>query len=115
MKKSKIDRLRRAGWKVGDTQDLLDLSDEEMALIELKIGLADFLRKERERQHLTQGTLAERLGSSQSRIAKLEAGAPSVSLDLMVRVAFNLGISPRDLGRKITGLKRRKGSSKRAG
>ena len=115
MKKSKIDRLRSAGWKVGDTQGFLDLSDEEMALIELKIGLADFLRKERERQHLTQATLAERMGSSQSRIAKLEAGAPSVSLDLMVRVAFNLGISPRNLGRKITGLQRRRGSSKKAG
>ena len=86
-----------------------------MAPIELKIGLADILREERERQLLTQATLAERLGSSQSRIAKLEAGAPSVSLDLMVRVAFNLGISTRDLGRKITGLKRRRGSSKKAG
>ena len=115
MKKSKIDRLRSAGWKVGDARNLLGLSDEEVALIELKLGLAELLREERERQHLTQATLAERLGSSQSRIAKLEAGAPSVSLDLMVRVAFSLGISPRDLGRRITGLKRPRGSSKKAG
>ena len=115
MKKSKIDRLRSAGWKVGGAKDLLGLSDEELALIELKLGLADLLREERERQHLTQTSLAERVGSSQSRIAKLEAGAPSVSLDLMVRVAFNLGISPRDLGRRITGLKRPRSSGRKAG
>jgi DNA-binding XRE family transcriptional regulator len=115
MKKSKIDRLRAAGWKAGGAQNLLDLSDEEVALIELKLGLADFLREERERQHLTQTALAGRIGSSQSRIAKLEAGAPSVSLDLMVRVAFSLGIYPRELGRRITGLKISRRAGKKLG
>ena len=115
MKKSKIDRLRAAGWKVGDAQDFLGLSDEEFALIELKFGIADFLRETREGQELTQSALAKRIGSSQSRIAKMEAGDASVSLDLMFRAAFNLGISRRELGKKITGMKRPRGSAKKAG
>jgi ribosome-binding protein aMBF1 (putative translation factor) len=115
MKKSKIDRLRSAGWKVGDAQEFLDLSDEEMALIELKLGIADFLREAREQKELTQAALAKRIGSSQSRIAKMEAGDASVSLDLMFRAAFSLGISRRELGKRITAMKTPRRSTKKAG
>jgi hypothetical protein len=37
------------------------------------------------------------LKTSQSRLARMEAGDPSVSLDLLVRGLFALGVSPRDL------------------
>ena len=114
MKKSKLERLRAAGWKSGTTQDFLGLTDEEVALIELKLGIADLLRTERESQELTQTDLAERIGSSQSRIAKMEAGKPTVSLDLMFKAAFSLGISRRELGKRITG-GGPSGSKKKAG
>ena len=39
--------------------------------------------------------------SSQSRIAKMEAGDPSVSLDLLIKALLTLGASSRDLGRII--------------
>ena len=74
MKKPKIDRLRAAGWQVGSTKEFLGLSKEEIALIDLKLSLADLLREERLSQGLTQAALAKRIGSSQSRLAKLEAG-----------------------------------------
>ena len=101
MKKSKRDRLRAAGWKVGSTREFLGLSDEEEALIDLKLGFAEFLRGERKKRGLSQAELAKRIGSSQSRIAKMEAGEASVSLDLMFRVAFSLGLTPSAMAKAM--------------
>jgi len=50
---------------------------------------------------LTQGELARRLKSSQSRVAKMEAGDKSVSVDLLVKALFSLGAKPRDVGRAL--------------
>ncbi len=102
MKQSKADRLRAAGWTVGAPRDFLKLSDAESSLIELKLAFASFLHTERRRRDLTQSALAKKIGSSQSRVAKIEAGDSSVSLDLMFRTALCLGASLREVGRAIT-------------
>ena len=115
MTKSKRDRLRAAGWKVGDTKQFLRLTDEESILIELKLGFADFLREERLRQGVSQAALAKRIGSSQSRIAKVEAGATSISLDLMFRTALSLGISPNAIGKAMTRAVRPRRAGRKAG
>ncbi len=115
MNKSKADRLRAAGWRIGDTQEFLGLSDQEAALIELKLDFAALLRAERLRQGLTQSALAKRIGSSQSRVAKVEAGDASVTLDLMFRSAFSLGLSTQALGRRIMRLNRKRGTANKAG
>ena len=99
MKKSKKERLEKAGWKVGTVQDFLGLSDEEMALIELKRSLVHMVRQTREAHKMTQQTLAKLLESSQSRIAKIEAASPDISLDLIVRALFVLGVTPKGLGK----------------
>jgi len=52
---------------------------------------------------MTQREVARIVKSSQSRIAKMEAGDPSVSLDLLIRSLLVLGASGRDLGRIIAG------------
>jgi ribosome-binding protein aMBF1 (putative translation factor) len=101
VRKAKRTRLERAGWKVGSAQEFLGLSDEEAAFIELKLSLAQSLRKERQRQGLTQTQLAKRLDSSQSRVAKMEAGDRSVSLDLLVRSLLAIGTTKRQLARII--------------
>lgn len=94
-------KLESAGWRVGSTQDFLELSDEESALVEMKLALAQFVRMQRERSHLSQTALAERLRSSQSRVAKLEAGDPTVSLDLMVRAAIAAGAKQSEVAKAI--------------
>lgn len=99
MREGKRRRLEARGWKVGTTQEFLDLSAEEAAYIEVKVRLAVGLREWRRRRALTQADLAKRLRSSQSRIAKMEAGDPSVSLDLLVRSLLTLGASRRELSR----------------
>jgi len=101
MKKTKIERLRNAGWKVGSTKEFLGLTDEESALIEMKLALARNLKERRTARNLTQKQLAEQLGSSQSRVAKMEAADASVSLDLLVRTLLVLGATRQQLGRII--------------
>ncbi len=101
MKRDKRDRLKAAGWRVGDAQDFLGLSDDERAFIETKLALADGVRRRRQRRKLTQAELAKRLGSSQSRVAKMEAADPSVSLDLLIRSLYGLGATKEDVARII--------------
>ena len=102
MKIDKRDRLEKAGWKVGTAREFLGLSPAEEAFIGLKLGLACALRDRRASQELTQAEAARKLGSSQSRFARMEAADPSVSVDLLVRALLALGATPRLLARAIS-------------
>lgn len=108
MDKRKKKRLSSIAWVVGTTAEFLGLSDDESALIELKLALADAVRAERSRLKMTQHQLCELVGSSQSRIAKIEAADPSVSIDLMVRCLLKMGATRRDLASYIAAPKRRR-------
>jgi ribosome-binding protein aMBF1 (putative translation factor) len=101
MLKDKKKRLEAKGWKIGTAKDFLGLSEEESAYIELKIRLAEALRQRRRAKGLSQVDLADKLQSSQSRIAKMEAGDSSVSLDLLIRSLITLGASDRELSKII--------------
>ena len=101
-RKQKQVRLQAKGWKVGTVKQFLGLSNEESAYIELKIKLAAGLRQRRQQKGLSQLDLAAKLQSSQSRVAKMEAGDPSVSLDLLIRSLISLGTTERELSRLIT-------------
>ena len=102
MKASKGELLQRAGWRVGTAEEFLELNDAEAQYVAIKIALARLLRATRARRHLTQMELAEKIGSSQSRVAKLEAGDPTVSVDLLVRSLLALGTSPSELGKAMS-------------
>ena len=101
MDKKTIRKLEAAGWKVGTVGEFLGLSDEEAALIELKLGLAYAMREYRSRRNLTQEQLGRLLGSSQSRVAKMEAADSSVSIDLMVRSLLRMGASRKQVASYI--------------
>lgn len=95
-------KLAVAGWKTGTTEEFLELMPEESAYIDMRLRLADGLKLRRKQRHLSQIQVARLLKSSQSRVAKMEAGDPSVSLDLLVKSHLALGSSPDDLARIIT-------------
>jgi len=99
---AKLKKLRAAGWKVGSARDFLNLSDEEAMLVELKLSLTNALKEARQKRRLSQIDLAQRMGSSQSRVAKIEAGDPSVSLDLIVRALFATGATRQELQRAFS-------------
>jgi len=106
MDKSKRKRLERSGWRVGSVAEFLDLTSVEAEIVEMKVALSARLRKTRERRHLSQDDLAERMGSSQSRVAKMEAGDPSVSFDLLVHGLLAAGASRRDIASALSLRKR---------
>jgi len=78
----------------------------EAAFVDLKLALARSLHSRRERKGLTQNQLAELIESSQSRVAKMEAGDRTVSLDLLVRSLLVMGTTKRELARIIPAPKR---------
>jgi ribosome-binding protein aMBF1 (putative translation factor) len=101
MTAGKRKRLRATGWKTGSTREFLGLNDQETALVELKLALVAAVRAARRKHGLSQTDLAQRMRSSQSRVAKIETGDQSVSLDLIVRALFAAGATRRELQRAL--------------
>ena len=99
MDKKKKQALEVAGFRVGDTAEFLGLTDEEHQLVELRVALSRAVRRLRQEQQWTQQQLAAKLRSSQSRVAKIEAGSTDVSLDLLFRGLFAVGGQLADLVR----------------
>ncbi|MDB4874032.1 MAG: putative transcriptional regulator with C-terminal domain [Gemmatimonadetes bacterium] len=101
MDAKKRKRLEAAGWAVGDTAAFLKLTPQEAALVEMRLALSRSLRERRLAAGLTQTALAKALGSSQSRVAKLEGGDPSVSLELLIRALLSVGASRKDVAHAL--------------
>ena len=101
MDKAKKARLAKKGWKAGTVAEFLDLTPEESAYIEIKLSLARELKKVRLEKGMSQTDLASKMGSSQSRVAKMEGADPQVSLDLIVRSLLASGRRPREIARAL--------------
>lgn len=101
MDAAKRQRLEEAGWSVGTAAEFLGLSPEESAFIELKLSLSKRIKQLRINQQLSQQALAERIKSSQSRVAKMEAGDPSASVDLLIRTLLSVGATRKDIAEAI--------------
>lgn len=95
-------KLKSRGWRVGDATEFLGLSEQEAALVDLRLALSRSVRERRLKLGLSQVELASRLGSSQSRVAKLEGADASVSIDLLIRGLLALGASRREIGRALS-------------
>jgi transcriptional regulator with XRE-family HTH domain len=100
MKQAKKELLESKGWKIGTVSDFLELTPEEVILVEIKLALSKSLRGQRQKA-MTQAKLAAKIGSSQPRIAKAENGDPSVSLELLIRAMLATGATPQDIGQII--------------
>ncbi len=101
VKKTRRARVEAQGWRVGNAAQFLELDAQEAALVETKLTLSRSVRERRSKQGLSQAELARRLNSSQSRVAKIEAGDPNVSADLLLRALFALGATGRDVASAI--------------
>ena len=98
-KKQKV--LESKGYKVGTVEEFLGLSSEESEYIELKLALSKALIKRRKKSKLTQTQLAKMLKSSQSRVAKMEKGDPTVSVDLLVKSLLAMGANKKSIAKAI--------------
>jgi ribosome-binding protein aMBF1 (putative translation factor) len=101
MDPKKRTQLEAAGWTVGSADDFLELSAEEAAFVDLRLSLSQALKERRTRRRISQEKLARKIGSSQSRVAKMEASDPSVSVDLLIRALLAIGASPKDIAGAI--------------
>ncbi|MCA9508556.1 MAG: XRE family transcriptional regulator [Myxococcales bacterium] len=95
-------KLQQAGFAVGDAKDFLELNEEEAAYLEVKVALTEALIRNRAKAGVSQAELAKMMHSSQSRVAKMEAGDSSVSVDLLIRALVYLGFGVKDVGRALT-------------
>ena len=100
MDEAKKKRLEEKGWKVGTVSEFLDLTPEETTLIEIKLALSRYL-KERRQKAMTQSELAEKIHSSQPRVAMAENGDSSVSIELLIRAMLATGATPQEIGQAI--------------
>lgn len=99
----KRQRIEAAGGKVVTVAEFLDLSPEEMEMIEIRLSLSKSLKKFRQQEQLSQQKLAENINSSQSRVAKMEAASPSVSIDLLIKSLLSLGATREDIATAVSG------------
>lgn len=114
MKASKQKKLEAAGWKIGSASDFLELSEAEEMLVNIKLSLASKVKEMRIKRKITQQQFAKLLGSSQSRIAKLEKADRSVSVELLMRSLVTLGASRSQIGKIIGTRSAVRGQSKSA-
>ncbi len=101
MDKQKKKALELKGYRVGTVTEFLDLSPEESEYIEIKLSLSQALAERRKQNKLTQAQLAKMLRSSQSRVAKMEKGDPSVSVDLLVKSLLAMGADKGSIAKAI--------------
>ncbi len=67
----------------------------------MKLLLSESLKKRRVRKKLTQEGLARLIHTCQSRIAKMEAGDPTVSIDLRMKGLMAMGVTPGGIAREL--------------
>ena len=79
MDKKTQTKLQAAGWRLGDTQDFLPLTEQELMLLQIKESLSQAVRAMRTRQKLTQTELAKRMHSGQARVSSIEGDDASVT------------------------------------
>lgn len=83
-------------------KDSLVLVKTDARFLAIKRALAQSLRERRRRKRLSQAELARLIHTSQSRIARMEAADPTVTLDLLARSLLALGATRRDIAQAIS-------------
>ena len=95
MDAKKLKKLEKMGGRVTTVKELFGLTDADEAIIELRLQLAKAVRERRLAKGITQAELAKAIGSSQSRIAKMEGGDPQASLESLVSAVIAVGGKPK--------------------
>lgn len=80
-------------WVETDIEEMLGLSAEDLVIVEFRAALAVALQQARKRRKLTQEAAAERIGTSQAQVSKMEAGRSSITIDRLIKALAALGVS----------------------
>jgi predicted XRE-type DNA-binding protein len=82
--------------------EFLGLTPADEAVIEIRRRLARELRERRNSAKLTQETLAERRGTTQSRVSDMENADSSVSIDALIASLVEMGATTEEIGQLIS-------------
>jgi len=89
--------LEAKGWRVGSAREFLGASVAQENFVNTRLNLRRAMIEARKAHGLTQEKLADAMGTTQSRVAQIENGDPSTSVDLMLRALYVMGLSRRDV------------------
>ncbi|MBV9866551.1 MAG: helix-turn-helix transcriptional regulator [Abitibacteriaceae bacterium] len=104
MDTSKRQKIEAAGYRVMTVAEFLEETPAESAHIEIGLALSNALKARRLELGLTQKEVAQRLGTKQPNIARLELGVErSVTLDLLMEALLELGVTRSQLGAIVAG------------
>lgn len=103
MDTKKRKQLEDKGFRVGSAAEFLELTPEEETYIDIRLDISSLVKAQRVKRGWTQEQLARAIGSSQSRVAKIEGGDPGISLDLMIKALLRLGTSKKQIGKLLEG------------
>ena len=87
-------KLETKGWQVGTAADFLNLTAEDLLIIEIKLALS---RRLEERQ---QGTMANKKAEALHPTQPI-SDEPLTSIDQLIRDMIATGASPQEIGQLI--------------
>jgi transcriptional regulator with XRE-family HTH domain len=95
MDETKRKRLEAAGFVIGDFEqfatEVLGMSVAEARETQFRADLGSAIRRIRDERGQARAKFARAIGSSPAELARLEVGAPEISLDLMLKAYFAAG------------------------
>lgn len=94
-------RIEAMGGRVTTVEEWLDLTPEEVAIIDMKIRLGEELKAQRKKKRLSQEEAAKILKTSQGRVSKMERG--QATLDQLAWSLLRMGESEKKVARVIAG------------
>lgn len=103
MSAAKRKRLEEAGFHFGDYAEFSGMTEQEREITEIKLALCRLLATKRKSGRMSQAELAEIMGFSQPRVAKLESADAAVGLDATLKALFAVGATRQEIARAVAG------------
>lgn len=94
------DKLESKGWQVGTATDFLNLTPEDLLIIEVKLALARWL--EERQQEGGSGVIAPK--KSIPTQPEYSNSKQSTSIDQLIRDMIAIGASPQEIGQLIASI-----------
>jgi hypothetical protein len=96
-------RLGQAGFRETTVQELFGLTPEENELVETRLALSRLIKELRRDNRLTQKKVAAMLSSDQGNVSKAEKSDPNISIEWLLKAAFKLGATRKQVGQALCG------------
>jgi len=101
MDTKKKNKIEAAGYQVIDSSEWLGLTEQEKAIVKMRVNFALEIERIRKTKKISQQALAERIGTKQSGVARMLNKPASATIDSLINTLLVLGTSPRRIAALI--------------